>query len=123
MDIEAIRQDTAEIMAGVDGWDPDYITDELIATLDEFEEVEGSATFDDDLIVAALVYYGNRPVFIRDTSRPGFVGRLLIYNGSANRPNDQCGSRFRRAIWFYHSPRGTPYRNCGSYWGFQFINA
>ncbi len=53
MDIEAIRQDTAEIMAGVDGWDPDYITDELIATLDEFEEVEGSATFDDDLIVAA----------------------------------------------------------------------
>ncbi|KNY06194.1 hypothetical protein [Microbacterium sp. GCS4] len=123
LDIAQVRKDTTELMAGVEGWSGDYLTDDVLDGAEDAEDVIEEMATEDDLQVSALVYYGNRPVWIRDTSRPGYVGKLLIYNGSVNRPNDPCGTRFRRAIWFYHSPRGTAFRNCGAYTGFQFINA
>lgn len=123
MDLKAVRRDTAEVMAAAEGWSGDYLTKELLSEYADAEDVPDPTVFEDDLATMYAVYYGNRPAWIADLSRPGYVGRLLIHNGSTNRPNDPCGTRYRRAIWFFRSPRGTPYRNCGSYWGFQFINA
>lgn len=123
VDIEQVRRDTTEVMSGIDGWSPEYVTQDLLSDLESAEEVAEQPVLEDDLQTLAYIYYGNRPVWIRDLSRPGFVGRLVIYNGSTNRPNDPCGTRFRRSIWFYRTPRGTPYRNCGRFWGYQFINA
>lgn len=123
MDADEVRRDTIEVMTGVEGWNGGYLTDELLSDLEGAQEVPDGTVYEDEQATMYAVYYGNRPLWIRDTTRPGYVGRLLIYNGSANRPNDPCGTMYRRAIWFYHSPRGNPYRNCGPYWGYQFVNA
>lgn len=124
MNLNQLRHDTSMVMNDVENWADDYITEEFVADLESAEDVdERAALFDEDQIVRALVYYGNRPLWVSDLSQPGYVGRLYIYNGSTNRPNDPCGTMYRRRIWFYHSPRGTQYRNCGTYWGYQFINA
>jgi len=120
-DIDAVGRETAEIFGSAEGWTSDYITQAL---LDEYLE----DAIDDDSGVTeggttGLYYYGNHPLWVRDLSQPGFVGRLYFSNGSPNRPNDPCGNRFRRRVWFHHSPVGNPYQNCGRFWGFQFINS
>lgn len=116
-----IRKATIEAMQEIEGWTADYISEELLAEYEELATEDDSGTVVEG--VQALYYYGHHPLWVPDLSRPGYVGRLYFSNGTANRPNDPCGNRFRRRVWFYHAPRGTQYRNCGSFWGLQFINA
>ena len=144
MDVDEVRASTAECFP--EGEEPDlsYITEELLAEYVEAEEYgEEEPSFDADdeeqaesaraaeeaskeaeegskeAITPFYYKYGNRPIFIRDYTKPGYVGKVLYYNGSYNRPNNPCGTMYRRLTWSHYTPTWSQYQNCGPYWGWQ----
>lgn len=94
MNADEVRAATDVAMAEVADWDSSYVTDELLQTDEESavevaeDEAESKALPGTEEVRA--VYYGNHPAFVRDTSRPGYVGKLFFSNGAVNRPNDPC---------------------------------
>lgn len=130
MDIDTVRQETAEAFGSIEEWAPDYITTELLSDYEEHaaevaeDGSDGEEAGEEAKALGVeptyIFYYGNRPAFVRDTSRVGYVGKLFFTNGSPNRPNDPCGQMYRRVVWCRRSPYGWPYRNCGAFWGFRF---
>ena len=115
--IESIRESTKLLFGEIaDEVQLDYLTEELVAELEQAEMEDA----DEDSTHLDAVMYGNRPVYIADYSRDGFVGRFYFYNGAPNRPNHPCGSATRRGYWVRQSPFGEQFQNCGRFWGFKF---
>ncbi len=115
--IEAIRESTKLLFGDSTGdVQLDYITEELVANLEQanMEDIDATSPH------LNAVMYGNRPVYKPDISRVGFVGRFYFYNGAPNRPNHPCGSASRRGYWVRQAPFGERYQNCGRFWGFKF---
>jgi hypothetical protein len=123
MDINEVRRSTMELLGTSEEADVAYIDEDLVseyeAEADDAEQAgehEALSPPDDAPVVDPEyhVYYGNHLVH-------GSGGRLYFSNASANRPNDPCGRLHRWYVQLTVGSRINPFRNCGSFWGYQII--
>jgi hypothetical protein len=120
MGVDEVRKATLELLGSSDESDVAYIDEQLLAEYEDAEE----ATEDDELeppegapevAPMYMVRYGNSLLYGPEP------GRLHFKNGSANHPNDPCGRMYRRWVQMTPGSELNPFRNCGSFTGYQIV--